>query len=416
VFVNPNAPGKSRLNRVGWAVLTGTLLGFFSPVLVVVPMLTFVMWRLLGGDRGSYVLAAGAALGGLVGVAFVIGDPGWLTDTSRRLGVSVGDQWPVLILIAAVPLFVESGRIRALALTGGLMSLGALAVVRLVPLGPGLEEAVLVLASFGAALATAAALDTFSRNVFRLVAAVGAILLIALSLTIVANGRLGFPTGDVNARLSFATTLAEEHGPGRVLHASIDRELIPGEVRSGPGFWYRVLDGTGTTNDEMWLPPESRGDQELAAALADITSGADLRPGARLASFAIDWVVLEGPEFRLDEVLVAQLDLVPIPLDPESRVFENLESDPIAGTEATPWLRSGTGYAGDEVAGPMPLAVNFDEGWGPDGVRNGWSVAVDGSLGSASHTPSGLNLYLAIASIVSMAGAVLTIVLGRRTS
>lgn len=415
-FVHPHEFGKSRLTYVGWALLTSMLVASFSPVLALAPLVTVLLWRLFGGDRESLLLALVGLVGGVVGGAFLLGDPGWLIDSTRRLGVVPDDIWPAMVLVAAVPMVVVNGRGRTVALTGGVLSLAALAVARVAVLGPGVEEAVFILASFGAALSVAAALDSLSRDLFRVVAAVGGIAIVVASIIGVGNGRLGLPAGDVNARLSFATTLAPEHGPGRILHASLDRSLIPGEVRSGPGFWYRVLDGRGTTLDEVWLPESQSGDADLSESLVQIASGAELRPGERLSSFAVDWVVLEGPSFILDDVLKSQLDLVPLPLDPVSRVYENDRAVPLAGTNASPWAPDGVDYSGDPVDGVVGLAVSYDDGWGPDSVRNVWSVSVEGSRGIASWAAPAFDTIIAAISILLLVGALGAIALGRRKS
>jgi hypothetical protein len=413
-FVHPHEFGRSRLTYAGWAILLGAVLASFSPLLVLAPVLTVVVWRFLGGDRSGVFLAIAASVGGVVGAAFLIGDPGWLTDTSRRLTVGVGDIWPIAILVAAAPLALNASRLRIVALTGGVIGLGSIAAGTLLPLAPGVQEAVLVYSSFGAALVVAAALDNLSRNVLRMVAAVGAIAAVVISLGTMVNGQLGLPSGDSNERLSFAATLAPDHGPGRILYASVDRELVPGEANPGPGFWYRVLDGTGTTHDEVWLPLAQDGDEQLEEALVEIAAGAELRPGSRLAPFAIDWVVLEGPDFVLDDALLAQLDLVPTPLDPESRVYENVQSAPLAGNENRPWLRSGTGYAGEPVDSAVSLSINHAAGWEPEGTPEAWGVSVEGAAGAARYASSRSDLVWPVVSLVVVLGSLVMIGLGRR--
>jgi GT2 family glycosyltransferase len=415
-FVHPHQMGKSRLTYIGWALLTGTLLAFFSPVLVVVPLLTVALWRGLGGDRASFILSLFVLLGGVAGLAFVLGDPGWLTDGARGLNVAIDQIWPIVVLVAAVPLVVLDGRIRSLGFTGGILALAALALGGFVALGPGVEQAVFVTASFGAALTVAATLDGFSRNVFRLVSVGGGVAILLLSVISLGNGRLGLPAGNVNERLAFATTLSETPDPGRILIASVDRELIPGEVRAGPGFWYRVLDGSGTTNDEVWLPEPQDGEDQLLTALTDIASGSDLRPGERLAPFAIAWVVLEGPSFILDDALTAQLDLTPVPLDPDSRVYENDQAFPIAGTSQDPWQRSGTSFVGEPMEGPVGVAVNYSDGWQPDATPADWAVEVDGSQGEARFSYPGVSGLLAYGAIALLVASVGLIIVGRRRS
>lgn len=415
-FIHPHEFGKSRFTYAGWALLTGLIVASFSPLLAIAPLFTVVIWRLMGGDRESFPLSLVAAMGVVSGAAFLLGDPGWVTDTSQRLGVVSGDLWPIMIVVAAVPMMAAQGRIRSVALTGGMISLSALAVGRFLAVAPGVEEAVFVMASFGAALVVAAALDSLSRDVFRLLAAVGGIAVLFFSITALGNGRLGLPSGDMNERLAFGSTLAGEGGPGRILYASTERESIPGEARSGPGFWYRLLDGSGTTLDEVWLPEPQAGDEDLATALTEIASGANLRPGARLAPFAVDWLVLEGPSFDLDEALTAQLDLVPLPLDPGSRVYQNQTAAPLAGTEDQPWVEEGLGYSGPTSDGRVAVASNYDAGWQPDSEPSQWFVTVDGGSGFADWKAPTLRTALSITTIVLLIGSVALIAIGRRRS
>ena len=415
-FVHPHEFGRSRLTYVGWALLLGIAVASFSPLLAAAPLITVAFWRSLGGDRESFLLALVSLVGGVAGLAFLLGDPGWLTDASRGLIVDIADWWPIVILVGSVPLLLNDSRLRTLGLTGGLISVGALAAARLIPLAPGTQEAVLVMASFGSALVVAASLDNFSRDLFRLASAAGGIAILVVSLGTSINGRLGLPAGDVNERLSFTTTLSEDGGPGRILYASPERELIPGEARSGPGFWYRVVEGEETTQHQVWLPPDQTGDVELQQALTEITSGSELRPGSSLAPFAIDWVVLEGSDFVLDEALHAQLDLVATPLDPESRVFENRSSVPLAGTEESPWLRSGTGFEGESTDSAVPIAVSFDEDWQPDASREGWSITVAGSEGRAWYAASAVDMALPAGSALLVLAGAGMVVVGRRRS
>jgi GT2 family glycosyltransferase len=412
-FVHPHEFGRSRFTYVGWALLMGLILTMASPLLAFAPLAAVLLWRALGGERASIQLALVPALAGVAGIAFVLGDPGWVLDSERRLQLTVGELWPVAIVLGSLPLVFTAGRLRLIAITGGLIALSALAVGILLPLAPGAQEAIFVLASLGAGLVTAAALDGFSRNPLRVVAVVGGIAILLMSLGPLMNGRLGLAPGDANERLSFALTLAEDDGAGRILYASSESELVPGEARTGPGFWYRVVDATGTTQDEVWLPEEEDGDVLLEEALVDIASGADLRPGSRLADFAIDWVVLDGEAFVLDDALLAQLDLVPTPLDPGSRVYENRESQPLAGTAESPWVRDGTGFSGDRVDGPVSLAVNYAPGWEPGGVRDGWETTVDGDRGTATYSPDPAEMAFPVVTIFLLIGALTLIGVGR---
>jgi hypothetical protein len=147
------------------------------------------------------------------------------------------------------------------------------------------------------------------------------------------------------------------------------------------------------------LPEPLTGDDALHASVDVVTTGSQLQPGAELAPYAIDWVVLVGPPFRLDEVLVAQLDLVPTPLDPDSRVFENPRSVPIADSGFDDsWNRDGAGFSGDSDANRVDLAINYSDGWAPAAEPVNWYVSIDGSQGSATFRGATLEFSLAVAS------------------
>jgi GT2 family glycosyltransferase len=401
VFLHPSDRAKSWLSHIGWVLLWALILTSISPVLGVVPIAVAVLWRIVGGSRSSILLGLVSVLAAVVASSFAYDDRGWLIDIERRLGLTVSEWWPILIAAAALPLTLIDGRARRLGFFGALLGLAGLLVARLPYGGPGLEEGALVLASFGSAIVVAAALDTLSVEPRRLLAAVSAVAILLLSVGTMLDGRLGLPAGDENDRLSFASTLAGEGGPGRILVVSVDPGLIPGEARSGPGFWYRTLDGQGTTIDEIWLPDERVGDRLLAESINLIASGAELRPGQLLSQFSIDWVVVAGPESPLDQLLESQLDLVPTPLAAGSKVFENPGSDPMAaGEDGLVWERQGVGFAGDRSSERVLLSVQRATGWAPEPDSEGWRVTVAGSQGVADFSGGG---YLAIAPYAAVA-------------
>jgi hypothetical protein len=390
-------------------------LAALSPVLALVPVFTVLLWKVLGGKSSSLLLALLTLVGIVAALPFLRGDPGWILDTQRRLGLTVAELWPVILVIAFLPLVFIDSAIRRLGTLGALLGFTGLLVVLLPYGGPGVEEGALVLASFGTALVATAGLDVMSLRPRRLMAALASIAILLLSVSALGNGRLGLPPGDLNERLGFATSLAGESGPGRVLIASTQRVDIPGEARSGPGFWYRLVDGRGITSDEVWLPAPLQGDDDLDRVLERISSGSELRPGELLAPYAIDWLVLLGPSFRLDEVLVAQLDLVPTPLDPESRVFENPASVPLADSDnESVWLRSGTGFVGEPGSGRVSLALNQDIGWSPEPGETEWHASVASVDGTASFRGTVEDMALAISAAVLLLFSVVLHLVGRR--
>jgi GT2 family glycosyltransferase len=401
VTLHPDDWARSWLTHVGWVLVWSILLTTVSPLLGVIPLVSALLWRLVGGSRSSLRLGLASLLAGVVAVGFLYDDQGWLLDVDRRLGLIVPDWWPVLIAVTTIPLMLVEGRTRRLGFFGALIGLGGLLLVRLPFGGPGVEEAALVLASFGSAIVVAAALDRLSIEPRRLLASIGAVAMLLLSVAGLVNGRLGLPAGDINDRLGFASTLAEQASPGRVLVMSTDRSLIPGEARPGPGIWYRVVDGQGTTLDEVWLPEPQPGDLQLANSIDRIASGADLRPGELLAEFAIDWVVVEGTETPLDPILDSQVDLVPTPLVTNADVFENPRVDPLASVEdGVVWQREGTGFAGPASTAPAVLRINYSHGWEPQPELEDWFTTVSGIEGAAVFSATGYLSYAPYAAAV----------------
>jgi GT2 family glycosyltransferase len=409
VTLHPDDRGKSWLTHFGAALIWTMLLVAVSPILGLVPLVTAVLWRLGGGSRASLRLAVATLAAGVVALGFLYDDQGWLLDVDRRLGLVSPDWWPVLIAVSAIALMLVEGRARRLGFLGAMLSLAGLIVAKLPFGGPGVEEAALVLASFGAAVLVAAALDNLSIEPRRLLAALAAAAMLVISAVGLLDGRLGLPSGDVNQRLAFASTLAEGGSPGRILIVSAERGLIPGEARPGSGVWYRTLDGAGTTIDEVWLPEPLMGDEQLEIAIDRIASGAELRPGSLLSEFSIDWVVIDGVDTPLDAVLQSQVDLVPTPLAGGARVYENTESLPLASTDGgLTWARDGTGFAGDPSEGRALLRLNYSHGWAPDPeLEDDWFTTVAAAEGSALFSGTG---YLAWAPYV--AAAVLLAALG----
>ena len=401
------------IGEYGWVFLLGVSLAALSPLLVIIPLIVVLGSPPSVAQPRRLLLSLACLMAVVVAVPFLVGDPGWLLDPDRRLYALPDALWPVLVGVAALPLFLMEPKWRWLGIGGAILSLVCLLASRLPVGGPGVEEALLVTASFGAAFVVAAGLDAISLESWRLMAVVASAAILILSIGSLANGRYGLSAGDLNDRLGFSAALADPSGPGRILMASTTRTDIPGEARSGPGFWYRVVDGSMMTADEPWLPAPEEGDRRLEEVLVAITAGDELRPGQLLSEFAIDWVVLDGPPFRLDDALTAQLDLVPTPLDPESRVFENLAGRPIADAGDELWARRGAGFGGGPTLIPVRLAVNHADGWDPGAAELDWAVEVDGSEGSARYRGSTGHMAVPVATAALALGALVLIGVGR---
>jgi GT2 family glycosyltransferase len=394
--------------QAGWAVVVGVVVASFSPLLVVVPLTMVLLYPVAGLQKRRFLLGLACLSSGVVALPFLLGDPGWLVDPSRRLALAPAQMWVILLGAAFASLMMLQRPWMRIGTLGVILALSSIVALHLPFGGPGVEEATLIVASFGAALATAAGLDRLQVDIRRLIAVAVAAAMLVLSIGTFGNGRYGLPEGDVSQRIGFASALAGQHGPGRILLASTVRSDIPGEARAGPGFWYRVVDGKGMTQDQAWLPAAREGDDALAEALRTIAAGSTLRPGEVLAPFAVEWVVLSGPEFSLDQAMSTQLDLVRTPLDPRTRVFDNSADAPLAAGSGVTWGREGPGFSGDTVAGLVRLAVNHDPGWSPAGTPDGWAVAIDGRAGRATYRGTPLALVSsALGGVALIAGLVL---------
>jgi hypothetical protein len=248
-----------------------------------------------------------------------------------------------------------------------------------------------------------------------MIATVSALAIVVVSIGALSGGTLGLPSGDRNEDLSFASTLADDGQARRILYASPDRTLVPGESRKGPGFWYRVLDGTGTTIDEVWLPPERSGDRKLSAVIDRIATGSVLRPGASLSEFGIGWIVVDGPESSLDRALMSQFDVVPLPFDTVVRVYENPTAVAIASTgDENVWVRDGLGWSGETGTGQVTLAINYTSGWEPGGEQVDWYTTVASATGASTYPGHVVNTWLGYGSIAVLVGGLVLMGVGRR--
>ena len=403
---------RRTLGRYGTVGVLAVGVGMLSPAAVLIPIFLYLTSILLGKVGSDLRLSLVALVGSLPAIPFLAHDVSWLFDSSRALGTDPGLVLPVVIGVAGLAATWHKG-FGGAPLLGSTFALGGILVSRLGLFGPGIESALALVAALGAATVVAGTLNQLDRHPVSWVAAFGGVALLVAAAGVLVNGAYGLQRGELNDRLSFAETLAADEEPGRLLLASTVRGDLPGEARGGPGFWYRLVDGSGMTQDEAWLPESEPGDDRLAEELESIATGGVLRPGSRLAPFAIDWVVLFGPEFRLDETFAAQLDLVPTPLDDEARVFANPGSSALAAStddQGVGWQRSGTGYAGPPVEGDIVLAVNSSDGWSPDPGAADWRQTVSGREGEARFTgnlPAPLSPVMTAILLLGGAGLIL---------
>ena len=412
-----NETDPRTLGRYGTVVILSVVVGMLSPAAVSIPLVVYLASILFGGIGSDLRLSLVALLGLLPAAPFLADDVSWLLDSSRALGTDAGLAIPLVIGVAGLAALWSNGTGSA-GLLGSTLALGAILVSRLGLFGPGIESVLALIAALGAAVVVAATLNHLDRDPVSWVAAVGGVALLVAAAGTLIDGAYGLQRGALNDRLSFAETLASDEEAGRILLASTIREDLPGEARSGPGFWYRLVDGTGMTQDEAWLPEAEAGDDRLADELESIATAGILRPGARLAPFAIDWVVLFGPEFRLDETFAAQLDLVPTPLDDEARVFANPGSSSLVANatdgDGVDWRRSGAGYAGPPMEADVAIAVNASDGWSPEPGAVDWRQTVSAINGEARFSATSSAAFSPLAAAILLLSGAGLIFMGRR--
>ena len=221
---------------------------------------------------------------------------------------------------------------------------------------------------------------------------------------------------------------ADDFGDFRVLYIGDPRVLPAAPHDLGDGVAYALTGPDVPEFADRWTAPGTDGDDELAQALTDVSSGATQRGGRLLAPYAIRYIVvpyIDGgqstasdpidPPAGLTDAFGAQLDLRHLFTSPNFDVFENTAAfpgtaaftGPLADATAAagsaelvrrdlsgaPAVLSGTlesGSASDEVeAGVVALAVPFDEHWTMD--VNGQDVAADVGFGAlmAFDVPTG---------------------------
>jgi GT2 family glycosyltransferase len=195
---------------------------------------------------------------------------------------------------------------------------------------------------------------------------------------------------------------ADDFGDFRVLYLGDPRVLPAAPHDLGGGMAY-ALTGPGVPPlNDRWTAPGTDADDELADALAAVSSGATQRGGRLLAPYAVRYIVvphIDGgqstpsdpidPPIGLTDAFEAQLDLRLLFTSPNFEVFENTSAFPGVAAFSGPLADapSAAGAAelvrrdlsgappvligalatrsasGEVPAGSVALAVPFDEQW-----------------------------------------------------
>jgi hypothetical protein len=407
---------RNRIARLATLALSTGVLAVFAPVALILPVLALAVGSLL---RGTWNATLRALAGVVLAVPLLF--PWFYTASAGSLleGTPLfwsPTLWMIGLLTATAVLVVAFGdaEVSKVGGWGAVLTAGGVAIARTGGVWGGSEVGVagLVAASVGTALLAGAAADLGGRlegaRLFRrilvAVAALGGVVLAGGALLLVPGGRAGLGPDRFGAPMEFAVARASADGPERLLLIG-DSQDLPGAVRDGAGYSFRLTGGPTPTLAEGWLAPAGLGDEALAATLDDIVSGNQLRPGAALAEFGIRWVVLIGAT-PFDAALETQLDMRPLPgLD--YVVFENEVPSPRAESNGgVAWTWDPPDYVGP-AGGRIVLKDNANPRWGPSWSQHEWANEVDGSRGVAGFTPDPLLRALAI-----MAGVYLAVIVG----
>lgn len=412
---------RRRAGRVAQMTLSAGLVSAFAPVAaavvivaVIVAALTFSRfsrWSALGWSIVATVLGADLVAPYLLGVA-----PSSIT--AGPLGVSIWPH-PIALALAGVAAVgaVAFGRDRVSRVAAWGAGMVAIALAASVIMDGGeLLVALIDLASLGLAVLVGAALDvdllrTRLSIVGQATAAAAAGVIVLATLVAVPNGRAGMPPDEWGGALTFADELVSGSAGERVLIVG-DPASIPGGFRVGNGYAYRLVTGATPTLDQAWLAPQRIGDRALADTLASIDTSTDVRPGARLAQFAIRWVVVvdDAPPIRS---LRSQVDLAERGFDPSIAVYENLAfRGRVIGPDAV-WETGRVEANGPGGEGRVRVADNADPGWVPDWQQDDWANSLSAETGLVSFRADAVRAGLAWASLAIMLTALVVAWWGR---
>ena len=373
-------------------VLVFGALGALSPLLLLVPTPVLAVhaviryaretaWRglllsIIGTAGGALLLSPWIWSAGLLGVA--------------RDGYAFWDVSPVIAIAGAAAVMAAvvaaKGDYGLVAGWGAFLAGAGYLGSRAGNLGYGAEFESVSLAVAGLGLAVSIAvvselvlssgIATWRRVVLG-TGALGVLLLVAASMTIVVGGRSGLPGDVYQDVLAFASARDGEAEISRILLVGAAADM-PGDSRSVQNGAYRVVSATGPDLGEARLAPRLEFDELLEAKLISIIDGETKRAGGELASFGIKWIVVIGDSSGSDaepaplawrNVFAGQLDLLPLSSSTGDAIFvTDIASVSRALTSTfVSWPRIGWTYVGAPEAGRRVfVAENPDDGWGPE--------------------------------------------------
>ena len=429
--------------RFAGAILVFGVLGALSPLMLLIPVVVvgvYALFLLRDGDAWRAFIVA------LVGTAggFVLLSP-WIWSTGLLgIGRSGYAYW------FASPIVTVAGAVVAIAAVVGskqrqgfvagwaaLMAGTGFFLARAGSFGVGAEAESVSLAVMslgigilvGIASSVLSSHETGTRD--RLIAgigAVGVVVLLVASSTIILGGRIGLPRDQFVEDLVFTTAEEGVAERSRVLMVG-PQELLPGDSRTIRLGAYRVVSAPYPDLGEARLEDRLAFDRYLQSKLELIISGGTKRAGGELAVFGIKWIVVVGDSTGDDpdessvawrRVFAGQLDLLPLNAATTNAVFVT-DVEPVgrALTSALDsWPRVGWTYEGEpHVDSRVFVTENPSGRWGPPPWQiTEFSNEVAGDLGVATYSPdTGLRIQ-AIGVAVAVIGLVGLIAIGRRRS
>jgi len=358
------------------------------------------MWTLIDSDGG--LLRVGRAAGGAaLAVPALLPWIGTLDDLRFLLTAGPDFFWSPSVWVAVVTattallLLVAAPRPMAqLAGWGALMGSGGAILARSGSFGWGTDPgaAGLVAVGVGMGVIVGAGFETAARALestgpnryLRVLAGVGAALLLIGTITIALPGRLGLPASGLADTLAFTS----EAAPGRVLLIGDEGAMPGGGLVLAGGLHFRVVATPVPHLWEAWPTPEQAGDLALGAAVSAALSGEEFRLGENLATFGIGWIVATDAG-AVTSALDAQLDLLPLAL-PDTRAYQVEVAAPRAvDSTGTRWISSGVDYSGPAGERTVRIAENGDSRWGDQWEPDGWANRVTVESGLVEFGPIG---------------------------
>jgi hypothetical protein len=256
--------------------------------------------------------------------------------------------------------------------------------------------------------------------------AVGVLVLVVASLTILLGGRIGLPGDRFNSAFEFTLATEGYAETSRILVVG-PSDLLPGDSRVIDGGSYRVVSAPVPDIGEIWLADRLEFDAALEETLAMLISGETKRVGGELALFGIRWIVVMGDSHGFGaapesvawrDVFAGQLDLLPLTAAVDNTVFIT-DIQPVSRaltTSGNSWPRIGWTYEGRAERGRRVfLAENPDDGWGPaPRITTESTNEVSAEVGVATYTADSSLRNQALGVVVAIVLLTIATAWGRR--